>query len=86
MAQKLKNNEPVEPEHFNSTSILYSDLVNFTQFSDRAEPRAVLDMLNQLFTRFDKVVSKYDAFMVDIIGDACKCVLTYFIVDKTTEV
>ena len=41
-------------------SIMFADLVGFTEFSAQVEPRQVMEYLNDLFLVFDNLCDKYD--------------------------
>ena len=56
-----------------SCTILFTDIVGFTKLSGSSEPKAVFDMLNNLYTRFDELVEKRGndrLYKVETIGDA----------------
>ncbi|CAB9506309.1 activated protein kinase catalytic subunit alpha-1 [Seminavis robusta] len=70
IAKKLKNNEPIEPEHHDIVTIFFSDIVGFTDISGQLEPRKVAKMLGRLYNKLDKVAEKHEVFKVETIGDA----------------
>ena len=39
--------------------MLFADLVGFTEMSMRMEPKALVDLLNGVFTRFDALTDRY---------------------------
>jgi class 3 adenylate cyclase len=70
IAERLKQNHETIAEEFNSASVLFADIVNFTPISARFGPREVVDMLNNLFSRFDELVDKYGVEKIQVAGDA----------------
>ncbi|ORZ40498.1 adenylate and guanylate cyclase catalytic domain-domain-containing protein [Catenaria anguillulae PL171] len=70
IADQLMNGEPVRPTKFNDVTVLYTDLVGFTQISSGLGALEVVDLLNQLYTAFDDVIGLYDVYKVETIGDA----------------
>jgi class 3 adenylate cyclase len=57
-------------------TILFADIVGFTNWSADKCPEDVVMMLSQLFTRFDKKCVENDVYKVHTIGD-CYVVLGY---------
>ncbi|EGD75959.1 hypothetical protein PTSG_00667 [Salpingoeca rosetta] len=70
VAQALKAGEIPEPEHYEAVSILFSDIVSFTKISSSVPVREVMDMLNELFSKFDALCTKHGVYKVETIGDA----------------
>ena len=54
--------------HF-GVSIMFADLVGFTEFSAQVEPRQVMEYLNDLFLVFDNLCDKHDVYKVETVGD-----------------
>ena len=50
-------------------TIMYADIVGFTSWSSTRTASEVISMLSKLFTKFDKLCVKYDAYKVYTIGD-----------------
>jgi adenylate cyclase len=69
VAEQLKQNDGVIAEEFDSASVLVADIVNFTPMSASFDPHAVVNMLNELFSRFDELVDKYDVEKIQVTGD-----------------
>ena len=55
--------------YYDHTSILFADLVNFTTISASLAPKELLELLNEVFSAFDKMVEKYGLEKIKTIGD-----------------
>lgn len=70
IAERLKQNQETIAEEFDSASVLFTDIVNFTPISARFAPDKVFNLLNDLFSRFDELVEKYGVEKIQVAGDA----------------
>jgi guanylate cyclase len=69
IADKLKAETQPIADQFESASILFADVVDFTPLSSRLEAREVVGLLDRLFTSFDELVDRYDVEKIKTIGD-----------------
>ena len=66
--ENLKENYSVT-EDIKNVTVLYADIVGFTQWSSEKPPDEVVDMLSDLFTEFDRKCIEYGVYKVHTIGD-----------------
>ncbi|MGD1903991.1 MAG: adenylate/guanylate cyclase domain-containing protein [Geitlerinemataceae cyanobacterium] len=70
IAAKLKRSEGSLAENFDEVSILFVDVVGFTQLSSQLEPRELVGLLDDIFSRFDMLTDRYGLEKIKTIGDA----------------
>jgi|UniRef100_A0A7V6A3L0 adenylate cyclase len=51
-------------------TLLFSDLRNFTGFSERTKPEEVVQILNDHFDKMVQLINQHHGFVVDFLGDA----------------
>ncbi|KAM9173381.1 LOW QUALITY PROTEIN: guanylate cyclase soluble subunit beta-2-like [Pangshura tecta] len=70
VANLLKEGENVEAGEFNSCTVLFSDIVTFTNICSACEPIQIVNMLNSMYSKFDRLTSVHNVYKVETIGDA----------------
>jgi len=70
VAELLKNDQQIPAEFFNSVTVFFSDIVNFTEMCSSMAPLQVTAMLDAVYGLFDSRISLYDVYKVETIGDA----------------
>lgn len=58
----------IQPER-RCITVLFADLVGFTEFSDRFEPEIVTDVLNEFLTEMSKIVARHQGLLNEVLGD-----------------
>ena len=58
--------------------IIFTDIVGFSEISLSMKPIKVMDMLQDLFSRFDALCGKYGVQKLETIGDAYICTTNLF--------
>lgn len=66
VAKKLIHRKAVPAKFVNDVSILFSDIVGFTSICGKCAPMEVVEMLNDLYTEFDRICGQLDLFKVII--------------------
>lgn len=70
VAERLKANEVRIADSHPAVTIMFADLVDFTKLSARLPPAELVDLLNSVFSEFDRLTEKYGLEKIKTIGDA----------------
>ncbi|KAM4627539.1 guanylate cyclase soluble subunit beta-2-like [Polymixia lowei] len=70
VANQLKEGKTVEAGEFKECTILFSDVVTFTNICSQCEPIHIVFMLNSMYLRFDRLTTVHNVYKVETIGDA----------------
>ena len=70
IAERLKAGENSIADSFAEVSVLFADLVGFTKLSSNIPPTELVELLNQLFTKFDEAAERNGVEKIKTIGDA----------------
>ena len=60
----------MKPRLYDNTSIIFTDMVGFTELSSRLSPELLVEELNEIFYHFDLIVARHDILKIKTIGDA----------------
>jgi guanylate cyclase len=69
IAPRLKTGNGTIADRYESASILYADIVDFTPLSAHMSAEESVEMLNKIFTQFDSLVDKHGLEKIRTIGD-----------------
>lgn len=70
IAERLRRGEsPIADVHPELT-IVFADLTGFTHLAAELPPTEMVEILNELFSRFDEVVAQYQLEKIKTVGDA----------------
>ncbi|TKS74089.1 Guanylate cyclase soluble subunit beta-2 [Collichthys lucidus] len=70
IANQLKDGKSVKAGDFEVCTILFSDVVTFTNICAACEPIHIVHMLNSMYSKFDRLTNIHDIYKVETIGDA----------------
>jgi len=69
IADRLKKGESNIAETFPEVTVLFADIVGFTAISKQLPPRQLVNMLNDIFGRFDELSQTFRLEKIKTIGD-----------------
>lgn len=67
---RLREQEGSLAEAIDEASVMFADIVGFTQYAERTPPREVLTVLDAIFAAFDELVEARGLEKIKTIGDA----------------
>jgi class 3 adenylate cyclase len=70
VAERLKAGDERVADRFEAVTVLFADIVGFTPIAAGMAPNEVVEMLNELFTRFDLAAQELGIEKIKTIGDA----------------
>ena len=68
--ERLRRGDTAIADHFDRVTVLFCDLVGFTALSARLDPAETLDVLNAIFSGFDRLAEENGLEKIKTIGDA----------------
>lgn len=63
-------------DSLDNVTLLYTDMVGFTEFSKNTKPQEVVNLLSRLFSKFDQLCEQIGVYKVHTIGD-CYVIMSY---------
>ena len=70
VADRLKQNDSTIADGFADVTVMFADIVNFTQIAGGMSPSQIFSMLNKVFSGFDSLAEKHGLEKIKTIGDA----------------
>jgi class 3 adenylate cyclase len=70
VAERLKQGENLIVDRFDHVSVLFADIVGFTTMSQETSPEALVTMLDDVFSLFDRLAETHGLEKIKTIGDA----------------
>lgn len=70
IAEALKQEQRTIAETFAESTVLFADLVSFTELTRHTPAPVLVDLLNQIFSEFDQLTDRYGLEKIKTIGDA----------------
>jgi class 3 adenylate cyclase len=70
VVHRLKEQPTTIAEAFGEVTVLFADIVGFTQLSTQVSPQELVALLNRIFSAFDELAEKHGLEKIKTIGDA----------------
>ncbi|OHC62355.1 MAG: adenylyl cyclase [Rhodocyclales bacterium GWA2_65_19] len=70
VAERLKNSNQTIADGFADVTVMFADIVNFTQAASNMSPSQVFAMLNRIFSALDELADEHGLEKIKTIGDA----------------
>ncbi|MFP4007220.1 MAG: adenylate/guanylate cyclase domain-containing protein [Spirulinaceae cyanobacterium] len=70
IATQLKQSPGTLAKQFEEVTILFADIVGFTSLSERLGPIELVNLLNRIFSQFDRLAERHGLEKIKTIGDA----------------
>lgn len=70
VAEVLRDAPRTIAEHVDEASVLFADMVGFTPLGERLSASAVVDLLNRVFSHFDRLVVESGVEKIRTVGDS----------------
>jgi class 3 adenylate cyclase len=70
IAERLKMNDNTIADGFADVTVMFADIVNFTNLAEGMSPNQIFAMLNRVFSTFDGLAEKHGLEKIKTIGDA----------------
>ena len=67
--EQLRDTGKASPEHFDETTVLFAEIVNFTELSEKLAAPELVKILNEVFGKFDAIVEKNSCVRIKTTGE-----------------
>ena len=55
IARRLKDSQDIIADGFADVTVMFADIIDFTRLSEELPPRAMVELLNEVFSKFDSM-------------------------------
>jgi len=73
IADRVARGEVVN-DHFENASVIFLDVVGFTELSSNLSSQDLIALLDEMFTQFDAISARHNVTKIKTIGDSYMCV------------
>ncbi len=72
-ADELKEKGSVQARKIEKATVLFTDFIDFTKYSEKVAPEQMVKSIDFYFKRFDEIITKYKLEKIKTIGDSYMC-------------
>jgi class 3 adenylate cyclase len=72
-AEELKEKGKVAAKKFDSVSVLFTDFVGFTKFSEVLDPEKLVQSMDYYYAHFDTIMDRHGLEKIKTVGDSYMC-------------
>ncbi|TVR80489.1 MAG: hypothetical protein EA412_04560 [Chitinophagaceae bacterium] len=69
-ANELKEKGYAVAKQYNQVTVLFTDFIGFTKVSEQLKPHQLVEIVNECFSAFDRIMEKYEIEKIKTVGDA----------------
>ena len=70
IAERLKSGQRTIVDSFIDSTVLFADIVGFTRIAGKQSPHRTVQLLNEIFSGFDRIAEQLEVEKIKTIGDA----------------
>ena len=70
IADRMRGGEKLIADKHDNVAVVFADIVNFTALSESTPPGTLVQILDDIFTRFDRIADQLNLEKIKTIGDA----------------
>ena len=74
VASELRRTGRVQPKRHESVTVLFADLVGFTELGHALPPEALVGLIDRYYRAFDEIIGRLGIEKIKTIGDSYMCV------------
>lgn len=70
IARRLKDQQGIIADGFADVTVMFADIIDFTRLAEVVPPKVMVELLNEVFSRFDAMAEFHRIEKIKTIGDA----------------
>lgn len=73
IGEELKEHGKVKAKRFDSVTVMFTDFISFSRYSEHIEPEKLVQSVDYYFSKFDEIMDKHGLEKIKTVGDAYLC-------------